>query len=164
MQIQPILGYFWAIFGLYQPPGSPLLDLGPPFYISWIRPWYLLEAQISVWEMFLRCFLWVHGWACYPPCCLSDPPTWVFSAKYVMCQLHSIVTVIWQVQQAWAWCIVQGRLWCTEARIDSRHRLTVHDLLGMKSKVKDKKLLRKGGGSALKCFNLIDSRYSAHTV
>ena len=27
MQIQPILGYFWAIFGLYQPPG-------PPFWIS----------------------------------------------------------------------------------------------------------------------------------
>ena len=36
MQIQPILGYFWAILGLYQPNfGSP-----PPlfFYISWIRP------------------------------------------------------------------------------------------------------------------------------
>ena len=31
MQIQPILGYFWAIFGLYQPPG-------PPFNISWIHP------------------------------------------------------------------------------------------------------------------------------
>ena len=31
MQIQPILGYFWAIFGLYQPPGPPLLDLGLPF-------------------------------------------------------------------------------------------------------------------------------------
>ena len=26
MQIQPILGYFWAILGLYQPPGPP-----PPF-------------------------------------------------------------------------------------------------------------------------------------
>ena len=23
MQIQPILGYFWAIFGLYQPSGPP---------------------------------------------------------------------------------------------------------------------------------------------
>ena len=33
MQIQPILGYFWAIFGLYQPPRPPppLLDLGLPF-------------------------------------------------------------------------------------------------------------------------------------
>ena len=31
MQIQPILGYFWAIFGLYQPPAPPLLDLGHPF-------------------------------------------------------------------------------------------------------------------------------------
>ena len=31
MQIQPTLGYFWAIFGLNQPPGPPLLDLGPPF-------------------------------------------------------------------------------------------------------------------------------------
>ena len=24
MQIQPILGYFWAIFWFYQPPGPPL--------------------------------------------------------------------------------------------------------------------------------------------
>ena len=40
LQIQPILGYFWAILGLYQPTGPPpLLDLGPPCYISWIRPW-----------------------------------------------------------------------------------------------------------------------------
>ena len=31
MQIQPILVYFWAIFGLYQPPGPLLLDLGSPF-------------------------------------------------------------------------------------------------------------------------------------
>ena len=32
MQIQPILGYFWAILGLYQSPGPPpLLDLGPLF-------------------------------------------------------------------------------------------------------------------------------------
>ena len=44
MQIQPILGYFWAIFGLYgfalyknryiyisHPPPPPLLDLGPLF-------------------------------------------------------------------------------------------------------------------------------------
>ena len=31
MQSQPILGYFWAIFGLYQPPRPPLLDLGPLF-------------------------------------------------------------------------------------------------------------------------------------
>ena len=32
MQIQPILGHFWAILELYQPPGPPpLLDLGLPF-------------------------------------------------------------------------------------------------------------------------------------
>ena len=30
MQIQPILGYFWAILGLYQPPGSPF-GSRPPF-------------------------------------------------------------------------------------------------------------------------------------
>ena len=31
MQIQPILGYFWAILGLYQPPGPPFLHiLDPP--------------------------------------------------------------------------------------------------------------------------------------
>ena len=29
MQIQPILGYFWAIFGISHP--APLLDLGLPF-------------------------------------------------------------------------------------------------------------------------------------
>ena len=38
MQIQPILGYFWAIFGLYQPPGPPFWISASPFYISWIRP------------------------------------------------------------------------------------------------------------------------------
>ena len=39
MQIRPILGYFWAIFGLYQPP-TPPPPFGslPPFYISWISP------------------------------------------------------------------------------------------------------------------------------
>ena len=26
------LGYFWAILGLYQPPGPPFLDLGPPLF------------------------------------------------------------------------------------------------------------------------------------
>ena len=31
MQIQPILGYFWAIFGLYQPPGPPFWISAPPF-------------------------------------------------------------------------------------------------------------------------------------
>ena len=45
MQIQHILGYFWAIFGLYQPPGPPLLDLGPPFYISWIRPCFDMSVR-----------------------------------------------------------------------------------------------------------------------
>ena len=39
MQIQPILGYCWAIFGLYQPPGPPPFWISAsPFYISWIRP------------------------------------------------------------------------------------------------------------------------------
>ena len=38
MQIQPILGYFWAIFGLYQPPSTPFWISASPFYISWIRP------------------------------------------------------------------------------------------------------------------------------
>ena len=34
MQIQPILGYFWAIFGLYQPP--PPLDLAsPPLFFTY---------------------------------------------------------------------------------------------------------------------------------
>ena len=43
MQIQPILGYFWAILGLNQPPGPPPLWISTPpfFYISWIRPWEL---------------------------------------------------------------------------------------------------------------------------
>ena len=55
MQIQPILGYFGAILGLYQPPG-PLLDLGPPFYISWIRPWvkrkkWLVDNYHSVYSV-----------------------------------------------------------------------------------------------------------------
>ena len=31
MQIQPILGYFWAIFGLYQPPG-PSFGSRPPIF------------------------------------------------------------------------------------------------------------------------------------
>ena len=31
MQIQPILGYFGAIFGLYQPPGPPFWISPPPF-------------------------------------------------------------------------------------------------------------------------------------
>ena len=31
------LGYFGVISATRPPP--PLLDLGPPFYISWIRPW-----------------------------------------------------------------------------------------------------------------------------
>ena len=31
MQIQPILGYFWAIFGLYQPPG-PLFWISAPLF------------------------------------------------------------------------------------------------------------------------------------
>ena len=30
MQIQPILGYFWAIFGLYQPPAPPPFGSRPP--------------------------------------------------------------------------------------------------------------------------------------
>ena len=30
IQIQPILGYLWAIFGLYQPPGPLLRILDPP--------------------------------------------------------------------------------------------------------------------------------------
>ena len=30
MQIQPILGYFWAIFGLHQPPGPPFLHILDP--------------------------------------------------------------------------------------------------------------------------------------
>ena len=38
MQIQPILGYFGAIFGLYQPSAPPFWILASPFYISWIRP------------------------------------------------------------------------------------------------------------------------------
>ena len=32
MQIQPILGYFWAIFGLYQPPGPPFGSRPPPLF------------------------------------------------------------------------------------------------------------------------------------
>ena len=46
MQIQPILGYFlgyfWVISAIH-----PLLDLGPPFYISWIHPRFsLLELRL----------------------------------------------------------------------------------------------------------------------
>ena len=41
MQIQPILGYFWAILGFYQPSGPPLLDLGPPFL-------HILDPPLSV--------------------------------------------------------------------------------------------------------------------
>ena len=37
MQIQPFLGYFWAIFGLYQPP-VPLLDLVPPLFLHILDP------------------------------------------------------------------------------------------------------------------------------
>ena len=32
MQIQPILGYFWATFGLYQPPGPPPFGSRPPLF------------------------------------------------------------------------------------------------------------------------------------
>ena len=45
MQIEPILGYFWAIFGQYQPPGPPLWVSAPPFYISWIRPCILIPEH-----------------------------------------------------------------------------------------------------------------------
>ena len=45
MQIQPILGNFWAIFRLFQPPGPPFWISAPPFYISWIRPWFHVQAM-----------------------------------------------------------------------------------------------------------------------
>ena len=32
MQIQPILGYFWATFGLYQPPTPPPFGSRPPLF------------------------------------------------------------------------------------------------------------------------------------
>ena len=38
MQIKPILGYFWAILGLYQPPPPPFWISASRLYMSWIRP------------------------------------------------------------------------------------------------------------------------------
>ena len=52
MQIQPILGKFWAIFGLYQPSGPPFWISASPFYISWIRPWLNIpkyEVECTHW-------------------------------------------------------------------------------------------------------------------
>ena len=60
MQIQPILGYFWAILGLYQSPGPPLLDLGPLFlhildpalvHITWYdRQMFILDVDTAIFE------------------------------------------------------------------------------------------------------------------
>ena len=59
MQIQPILGYFWAILGLYQSPG-------PPFYISWIRlcPYVTYSGTVSYFEngSDSLCILCWSGW------------------------------------------------------------------------------------------------------
>ena len=51
MQIQPILGYFRAIFGLYQPPGLPFLHiLDPPLLI----PIVFLYEKLSILELAFR--------------------------------------------------------------------------------------------------------------
>ena len=50
MQIRPILGYFWAIFGLYQPPAPPPLDIGLPFSHILDPPLntsYILEGEVG---------------------------------------------------------------------------------------------------------------------
>ena len=74
MQIQPILGYFWAIFGLYQPSAPPFwISPPPPFYISWIRLWLNQIRGINFLQLtWLRCIwklqtssgLWLVTW--YP--------------------------------------------------------------------------------------------------
>ena len=50
MQIQRILGYFWALFGLYQPPGPPFGSRAPLFTypgsapVMYVLPiWYLVS-------------------------------------------------------------------------------------------------------------------------
>ena len=60
MQIQPILGYFWAIFGLYQPsgPSPPLLDLGLPFLHILDPPLWIKNKEYFGNEPFL---LRMHG-------------------------------------------------------------------------------------------------------
>ena len=60
MQIQPILGYIWAIFRLYQPPGHPPFGISAfHFYISWIRPCFppLFPDFLLLFTDFLANFL-----------------------------------------------------------------------------------------------------------
>ena len=49
MQIQPILGYFWAILGLYQPPGPPFGSRPPLFTYPGSAPayWVIISRR---WE------------------------------------------------------------------------------------------------------------------
>ena len=48
MQIQPMLGYFWAIFRLYQPP-SPPFGSRPPFLHILDPP--LVTITINIFQM-----------------------------------------------------------------------------------------------------------------
>ena len=50
MQIQPILGYFGAILGLYQPPGPPFGSRPPPPFLHILDP-PLSQAYLNLYNL-----------------------------------------------------------------------------------------------------------------
>ena len=50
MQIQPILGYFSAILGLYQPPGPPFWISAPPFTYPGSAPVRVHRLGVQNWK------------------------------------------------------------------------------------------------------------------
>ena len=81
MQIQPILGYFWAIFGLYQPPGPPFWISASPIYISWIRPCIQLRKK----EPFSHVFMFTHVYNNISECAPPPPPGRVETGTAYIC-------------------------------------------------------------------------------
>ena len=58
MQIQPILGYFWAIFRLYQPPGPPFGSQLPLFTYPGSAPEICyFHTKQSIWSLYNFCLI-----------------------------------------------------------------------------------------------------------
>ena len=77
------LGYFWGVISATRP---PLLDLGPPFYISWIRPWFSewyrqLNRKVTLLQNYFGIQLW--------GLCTGKPTSIIILSRVHACWGHS---------------------------------------------------------------------------